>query len=303
MKNTYYKFALFLLFANTFTLFAQSLEPRLYSNAPTDLNFLVVGYANSIGALPSAPELELKNPNLTLDVGIVAYARGFGLFGKSAKVNVIIPTVRMHGDAIVNGVYMSKDVTGVGDIKARVSLNLLGSPALKLKDFKTYKQDTIVGVSLQVTAPSGKYDKDKLLNIGRNIWALKVGTGVSKAIGKFTFEFLADSEFYTQNKHYYNSTTKKVDPVYSTQVHIIYTIQRGMWVALNSNYYWGGNTYIDAKNQYTTLSNSRAGAVFAMPINKTNSIKLNYHDGISTRTGTNFKTGMISWQYRFGGGI
>lgn len=287
------------MITNAFSLFAQSLEPRLYSNVPTDLNFLVVGYAHSTGALPSMQDLDLKDSNLALNVGVLAYVRGINLYGKSATINIVIPTVKMHGDAIVNGTFMSKDVKGMGDIKARVSVNLLGSPALKLKDFKNYKQDTIVGVSLQVTAPTGKYEEEKLLNIGQNIWAVKIGAGLSKAIGKFTFEFLADGEFYTQNKQYYNSTTKKIDPIYSGQMHIIYSMPKGMWVGFNSNYYWGGNTYIDGVDKHTSLSNSRAGFVFSVPLNKANSIKIDYHDGVSTRAGTNFKSGMISWQYRF----
>ncbi|NOR57905.1 MAG: transporter [Sulfurimonas sp.] len=285
------------------TLFAQSLEPRLYSNAPTDLNFLVVGYGYSQGALASTPELELKDPDLKLNIGIVAYARGFDFFGKCAKVDVIIPTVKIDGDAIVNGTYKTRNVSGLGDIKARVSLNVIGSPALILKDFSTYKQDTIIGMSLQVTAPSGKYENDKLINIGRNIWAVKIGAGVSKALGNFTLEFLSDAEFYTTNNDYYGSTKKGTDPVYSVQGHLIYNIQRGMWVALNSNYYWGGNSYIDGVSKNTDLKNSRLGFVFTMPINKQNSIKLSASDGVSTRTGTDFTTAMLFWQYRFGGGI
>jgi hypothetical protein len=289
------------LYANT--LFAQSLEPRLYSNTPTDLHFFAVGYGYSEGALASTPELELKDPNLKLNIGIVAYARGFGFFGKSAKFNVIVPAIKIDGNAIVNGTYMTRKTSGVGDVKARISLNLLGSPALKLKDYYSYKQDTIVGVSLQVTAPTGKYEKDKLINIGRNIWAAKLGVGVSKALGKFTVEFLSDAEFYTTNYDFYGSTKKDTDPIYSVQGHLIYNIKRGMWVALNSNYYWGGNSYVDGVSKDTGLRNSRLGFVFAIPINKQNSIKLNASDGVSTRTGTDFTTAMLFWQYRFGGGI
>lgn len=298
-----YKILLILLVIYTNTLFAQSLEPRLYSNAPTDLNFLVVGYGYSKGALASTPDIELKDPNLNLNIGVLAYARGFGFFGKSAKVNVVIPTVKIDGNAIVNDAYMTRETSGLGDIKARVSLNLIGSPALKLKDFSTYKQDTIVGISLQVTAPTGKYEKGKLINIGRNIWAVKLGAGISKALGKFTIELLSDAEFYTTNHDFYGSLKKDTDPVYSMQGHFIYNIQRGMWVAINSNYYWGGNSYVDGVSKNTELKNSRLGFVFAMPINKKNSIKLNASNGVSTRTGTNFVTAMISWQYRFGGGI
>ena len=298
-----YKIIYILICAYAITLNAQSLEPRLYSNAPTDLNFLVLGYGYSEGALASTPEIDLKDPSLKLNIAIAAYARGFNFFGKSAKVNVVIPYIKIDGDAIVNGTYQERDVSGLGDIKTRVSVNIFGSPALKLKDYSSFKQDTIVGLSLQVTAPTGKYENNKLINIGRNIWAAKLGAGISKALGKFTVEFLSDAEFYTTNKNYYGNKKKEIDPIYSVQGHLIYNIQRGMWVAFNSNYYWGGNSYIDDVSKNTELTNSRMGFVFAMPISRQTSIKLNGSSGVSTRTGTNFTTGMLSWQYRFGGGI
>jgi len=41
----------------------------------------------------------------------------------------------------------------------------------------------------------------------------------------------------------------------------------------------------------------------ALSVNKHNSIKLYVSTGLSTRTGSNFTTGGIAWQYRWGGGL
>ena len=82
-------FMIFLLL-NT-TVFAQTLEPRLYSNTPTDLNFLVLGYAYTTGALPS--NSSLQDPKLDIHASILAYARGLNILGKSSKVNLAVPTV------------------------------------------------------------------------------------------------------------------------------------------------------------------------------------------------------------------
>jgi hypothetical protein len=59
-------------------------------------------------------------------------------------------------------------MSGLGDPRFRVSVNLFGAPALSAKDFASYRQDVIVGVSLQVSAPFGQYDDSKLLNLGSN---------------------------------------------------------------------------------------------------------------------------------------
>ncbi len=51
-----------------------------------------------------------------------------------------------------------------------------------MAEYPAYQQDVIAGASLQVTAPLGQYDADKLLNVG-NRWSFKPELGVSKAWG------------------------------------------------------------------------------------------------------------------------
>ena len=59
------------------------------------------------------------------------------------------------------------------DPRLRFSVNLYGAPALSLPEFANYKQDLIIGASLQVSAPLGQYDADKVVNIGTNRWFFK----------------------------------------------------------------------------------------------------------------------------------
>jgi hypothetical protein len=40
----------------------------------------------------------------------------------------------------------------------------------------------------------------------------------------------------------------------------------------------------------------------ALPVDRYNSIKLNVSTGISTRTGSEFSTFGVAWQYRWGAG-
>lgn len=80
------QFALLLLSALLLpSLPGQTLEPRLYSNAPVGMNFLIAGYAHSEGAPSINPEAGLDKPHLNIDTAILAYARFFDLFGQSAK--------------------------------------------------------------------------------------------------------------------------------------------------------------------------------------------------------------------------
>ena len=51
------------------------------------------------------------------------------------------------------------------------------------------------------------------------------------------------------------------------------------------------------------LGNWRYGATLAVPVDRYNSIKGYASNGISSRTGANYKLVGVLWQYRWGGGI
>ncbi len=286
-----------LIFLSLQSLNAQVLEPKLYANIPIGLNFLLVGIGHSEGAIPENAFLGLENPNLNTNSSILVYGKTFDVLGRNTKFDIIVPYSDLDGTAEEHGKPVSREVNGLGDTKARVSFNLFGAPALSLQEFASYKPDTIVGVSLQVTIPTGQYDSSKLINISTHRWALKPGIGISKSISNYTFEFSADAEFYTSNNNFYGGIKRTQDPIYSTQVHVLYTFRRAMWLGIGSTYYWGGEIYNDGIGVDTRLSNTRIGATFALPINKHHSIKIYGNAGIDTRYGTDFDSIGIAWQY------
>jgi hypothetical protein len=49
--------------------------------------------------------------------------------------------------------------------------------------------------------------------------------------------------------------------------------------------------------------NTRLGLTVALPVNRYNSIKLYASTGVFAHTGSNFNTGGIVWQFRWGGGL
>ncbi len=289
----------FVLFIFTTILHAQTLEPKLYANIPIGLNFLLIGYGHSEGAIPENSSLGLEDPNLNINSTFLAYGRTFDVLGHNGKFDLIMPYSTLDGTALQFGNPVSRDVKGMADTKARVSLNLFGAPALSLQEFASYTPDTVVGVSLQVTIPTGQYDSSKLINIGAHRWALKPGIGISKTISDYTFEFSADAEFYTLNDNFFGGIKRKQEPIYSTQLHVLYTFRRAMWLGIGATYYWGGEFFNDGVGTDNELRNSRIGATFALPINKHYSIKLYGNSGVNTRYGTDFDAIGIAWQYNW----
>ncbi len=282
---------------------AQEIEPRTYSNTPIGVNFLLAGYGHAEGGVATDPSIPLENANLRTHSTVFAYARSFEVGGQSGKFDLIVPYGWVSGTAEFSGQPREREVSGFGDPKLRFSLNFYGAPALSLPDFASYRQDLIVGASVQVSVPSGQYDADKLVNIGTNRWFVKPEIGFSKAWGPWTLELATAATFFADNDDFLGGKTREQDPIYSVQGGLIYGFHNGIWVAFNGTYFTGGRTTVDGAEGDDLQKNSRAGVTVALPVDRHNSVKLYASTGLSTRTGTDFDTVGILWQYRWGGGL
>jgi Putative MetA-pathway of phenol degradation len=286
------------------TASAQQLEPRSYSNAPIGLNFLVGAYGYAWGDVLVDPSVPITNVDAQVNGLALGYSRFLDFWGQSGTVALVLPYAMVSATGDVQGDPMTVDRSGFADVAMRLSVNVYGAPALSLQEFRDYHQDTIIGVSLLVTAPTGRYYPDKIINIGTNRWSFKPEIGVSKALGPWTLEGAFGVTFFTDNDEFYpGSSARKQDPLYAVQAHVIYTFNPTLWGALDGTYYAGGRTSVNGAPSDDLQQNSRFGATLAQSLNAHNSIKLYMSSGASARVGTNFTTVGIAWQYRWGAGL
>lgn len=209
----------------------------------------------------------------------------------------------LSGSAEFEGEPVSRDICGLLDPALRLTVNLYGAPAMGLAEFRSYRQDLIMGVSLQVGVPLGQYDPSRLVNLGTNRWMFRPEVGVSKKLGSVTAEAALGAAFFTTNDDFFGGRRREQDPIYSAQLHVIFEFRGGSWVALNGTYYAGGRTTVNGVERNDELGNTRIGATFALPIDRSHSIKLHASDGASVRAGDDFTTVGIAWQYRWGAGF
>jgi hypothetical protein len=281
---------------------AQEAEPRSYSNTPIGLNFLIAGYVYAQGKLAFDPNLSIADAKFHSSTGLLAYVRSFDFAGQSAKFDVIVPGSSFDAQGLVNGQPREREMAGLGDPRFRFSFNLFGAPALSAKDFASYHQDLIVGVSFQVSAPLGQYDNSKLLNLGNNRWSFKPELGFSKAWGPWTFEIAPSVTFFSDNTDFFGGNRFAQAPIYAVQAHLLHTFQSGVWISLDGIYFAGGHTTLNGVRSDNEQRNTRAGFTLALPFDRQNSLKLSASTGLSTRTGSEFTAVGIAWQYRWGEG-
>ena len=282
---------------------AQDLEPRSYANTPVGLNFLIAGYAYQEGDVVTDPSLPLEDAQVTVHNAVLAYARSFGLLGRSGKVDVIVPYAWVDGSATVLGRPEKRIVDGFADPRLRVSYNFYGAPALTLPAFLEYQQDLVVGASFQMTMPLGQYDEKRLVNIGTNRWSFKPELGISKTVGPVTVEVAPSLTLYTDNDDFFGGTTRRQDPRYAVQGHLIYRFGAPLWGSIDGTYYGGGRTSIDGRENDDDQSNARVGITLALSMTRHHSIKLYGSKAVATRVGGDFDLLGFALQYRWGGGL
>ena len=282
---------------------AQDIEPRTYSNAPIGVNFLIAGYAYTRGGLQFDSALDIDDAHLRTSNAVLGYARVFELGGASATIDAVVPYTALSGTATYQGDPVERNVDGFSNPMVRLCWNFYGAPALSLPEFRAWKQDVVVGASLRVSAPWSQYDSSRLVNIGTNRWSFKPEVGISKTAGPWTLEAAAAVTFYTVNDDFYGGNKREQDPLYSTQGHVIYGFSGGSWLSVDATYFAGGRTTLNGILKADLQQNWRAGATFAMPVDKLDSIKLYASRGVSDRTGNSFDLVGIAWQHRWGGGL
>lgn len=284
-------------------LLAGEIEPRSYINTPAGVNFLIFGTAQTRGGLSTAASSPLQDAELEIDTDLLAYAHSFGVMGQSAKVDVILPYSELDGTATFAGAPRERYIADFHDPRFRFSMNFIGAPSLSLEDYRNYQQDLIVGGSIQISAPYGQYDDDRLVNLGANRWFIKPELGVSKAWGPVALELSSGVFLFTDNDEYLGGKKLEQDPLYTGQVHLTYSFTKGMWFALSATSDLGGRTTVNSIENDDEQDNSRAGATFALSLNKNHSVKLFASEALHTRAGTDYDLVGVAWQYRWGGGL
>jgi hypothetical protein len=289
-------------------LAAQDLAPRAYLITPVDSNAVNLTYSFYSGGVDFNGSVPISNAQGIYSVPVFSLYHSFSFFGRSANITAGLPYGVGTFSGIAFGQQKSLYRSGLLDLSARLSVNLVGGPAMRAKDFAKWKQKVIIGASLKIVAPTGQYDPTKLVNWGINRWAFKPEIGYSERWGNWILDAYGGVWFYTTNPAFYDiprPSPQTEAPIGSFEGHLSYDLSRKKttkklkpWTSLDGNFWWGGITALSGiQNVATRQTSSRIGGTFALPLSRRQSLKLSYSDGSYVRFGGNYQNVQVGWQY------
>jgi hypothetical protein len=288
-----------LCWCSTHTALAQNLVPRAYAITPADSNVFIVNYSHLDGGLQFNGSVPITGATADVSVPLLSYYHSFDLLGRSANITIAQPYGFGEFKGTVADVPKSAERNGFLDAGARLSVNLIGGPAMDPAEMAKWRQTVLLGASLEIVAPTGQYNPSKLVNWGNNRWGFKPEIGYSQRFGHWVLDAYVAGWFFTQNPEYYpGARTLAEATVGAVEAHLSYDFRPGVWVSLDANYWWGGVTSLNGvANLSTDQKNSRVGVTAAVRITRHQSIKLSFSDGAYISYGGNYRNITVAWQY------
>jgi hypothetical protein len=301
------EFPLWVLFGTFLTpiLRAQDLAPRAYVITPVHSNAVILTYAFYSGSVLFDGVVPITGATARVSVPVISFYHSVRFFRRSANVTASLPygVGQFHGTVV--GAETSAYRSGLLDSEFRFSVNVKGGPAMEPHEFSTWRQKTLVGVSLKVIAPTGQYDPTKLINYGGNRWAFKPEVGLSQRWGHWLLDtygavwfFTTNPEFFSRNQFNLGVTAQTEKPVGAFEGHLSYDVKPRFWASLDGNFWLGGKTSLNGvENSSTEQKNSRIGGTVSIRISRHQSLKFSYSNGAYIRYGGNYQNVSMAWQY------
>lgn len=283
---------------------AQDIEPRRWTTFPIGTNVLGLGVGEGWGDLSFDPVLMLTDAEVDTRRQIASYVRSFAIGDKTARVDIQLPYQQSRWQGKVDGTPDQVRRRGFADPRIRLSINLLGAPALKGKEYVEYKKshpvNTVVGAAVAVNLPWGQYHEEKLLNLGENRYTIRPQVGVLHTRGPWSYELTGSVFFFTDNNDFAGGNDREQDPLYALQAHVVRGFPSGWWWSVGLAYGWAGETTINHEEKDDRRSALLGGASFGFPVADNQGVQFGY---IRRRTqndlGTDIDTVFAGWSLRF----
>lgn len=282
---------------------AQFNDPHAYDDTPVGTNQLELVYTYVHANASVDTSLIIAGANFNLNQGIVDYTHYFGLLHRLMWVEAALPIAGLGGS--ISGTNIRGSTTGTGDSSYQAAMLLKGGPALSVAQFKDYKPTTTLGVSFAVTAPTGSYQSNKILNLGSNRWSFKPELALSYPFGpdqKWQFDAYANASFFTGNTSYRGRQILRQEPLPGLEGHISYALNDSVWASLDTRYSFRGVTLVNGVNQNNAQQNFILGSEMNVSLNPRNTLVFAFAKALVHQNGPALTGFSVKYDYVWGKG-
>ena len=116
--------------------------------------------------------------------------------------------------------------------------------------------------------------------------------------GPWDFDAYLGVWLFSDNDDFFpGGRTRSQRRVVALQGHASCTFRPRLWAAIDATWYEGGGATIDNGEPSGAMNNSRLGATVSFPMSRQQSLKVAYSSGVAVRSGSNFRTLSVGWQW------
>jgi hypothetical protein len=282
---------------------AQFTDAHSYDNAPVGTNQIELSYANVRANSSIDTSLIISGAKLNVNQGMISYTRYFGLFNRTMWVEAGVPIAGLSGS--VSATEIRGSTNGAGDSSLQAAMLLKGAPPLTVEQFENYKPTTTLGVSFTLTAPSGQYDANKILNLGSDRWLFKPEIALSHPFGpeqKWQLDTYANVYFYTDNTSYRGREILHQQPLPGLEGHLSYSFNNNIWLSVDTRYSARATTFVNGVDQNNGQHNFILGSEMNVSINARNSLLFEFAKALVHQNGPALTGFAVKYDYTWGKG-
>jgi hypothetical protein len=231
-------------------LHAQFTDPRTYTAAPVGISQLELDYGHLSADSSLDTSIEVVGAHVDVNALALSYTHNFAMLGQLAWVKLGIPFASVSGSVAQTS--YSRSITGAGDASLEFATLLKGGKAMREAEFATYTPETTVAFSMTVSAPTGQYSPDRLLNLGSNRWSFKPEFAVSMPFGpeqSWEADVYVNAYFFSDNTEYHGREVLRQDPLPGVELHLSHDFTHTLWASIDLRYAFRGYTVVDGQNQ------------------------------------------------------
>jgi len=289
--------------AGILPVYAQFTDPRNYQNSPVGVNQVEIAYAYARANASIDPAIVIADARLNLNQGTIGYTRYFSFLHRMAWISPSLPIAGLNGS--ISGTRVSGSTVGAGDSSYEAAMLIMGGPALSVAEFANYQPKTTVGISLGVTAPTGSYESDRILNVGAERWSFKPEIAISYPFGaqqKWALDAYANSFFFTDNTSYHGLQILRQQSLPGFEGHISYSFFDSLVGSLDARYSFRGETSVNGEGQNNPQRNFILGGEAIFSLNERNSFILVFGKALIHENGPSITGVSVKYDYNWGKG-